>query len=134
MPEHQLDDPDVDTVCEKSTRAFVPEIVPAEVYPLELLAVPGRALPRGPRFDTVSEERRSRMAASRPSGLNGIRGFSLSLAVAPRNADLFTTHAKRMAISAPANRLWPSVWLWQKARRLRRPVTLDFSHVGRPTP
>ena len=36
--------------------------------------------------------------------------------------------------SAAANRLWPSGCLWPKARRLRRPVGLDFSHVGRTTP
>jgi hypothetical protein len=44
--EHQLNDPDIDAVGEQPARAFVPQVVPAEVDPLELLTIPLRTLPR----------------------------------------------------------------------------------------
>ena len=47
---------------------------------------------------------------------------------------IYSPRMRTDADSAAANRLWPSGCLWPKARRLRRPVGLDFSHVGRTTP
>jgi hypothetical protein len=44
LPEHQLNDPDVDTVGQESTGPFVPKVMPAEIDPLELLTVPLRHL------------------------------------------------------------------------------------------
>ena len=40
MSEHQLNDPDVDAIREQSTRAFVAQVVPAEIDPFELLSIP----------------------------------------------------------------------------------------------
>ena len=51
MPEHQLNDPDVDAIRQESTRAFMPEVVPMEIDPLELLAIPLGAFPRRSRHD-----------------------------------------------------------------------------------
>ena len=56
MAEHQLDDPDVDAVGQQAARAFVPQVVPAKIDPLELLAIPFGAFPRRPRFDAVRKE------------------------------------------------------------------------------
>ena len=39
---HQLDDADVHTVGEEAAGAFLPKVMPAEIDPLDLLAVPGR--------------------------------------------------------------------------------------------
>jgi hypothetical protein len=35
VSEHQLNDTDVDAVREQAARAFVPQVVPAEIDPLE---------------------------------------------------------------------------------------------------
>ena len=51
MSEHQLNDPDVDTVREQPARAFVAQVVPAEIDPLKLLAVP--LLAPGPGFGSM---------------------------------------------------------------------------------
>ena len=37
MVEHQLDDADVDAIGEQPASAFMPQVVPAEIDPLELL-------------------------------------------------------------------------------------------------
>jgi hypothetical protein len=55
VSEHQLNDADVDAVREQAARAFVPQVVPAEVDLFELLPIPLRALPSGLRFDAVRE-------------------------------------------------------------------------------
>ena len=102
VAEHQLNDPNVDAISEQSARAFMPEVVPAEIDPLKLLAIPFGAFSAGLwldamckqpecfpggldvrlvraslRFENVrigpSVDRRLRIAASRPSGLNGMR-------------------------------------------------------------
>ena len=57
VSEHQLDDADVDAVGEQPAGALVPKVVPVEIDPLELLAVPGRACPGRPRLDAVREQR-----------------------------------------------------------------------------
>ncbi len=56
MAEHQLDDPDVDAIRQQPARAFVSEVVPAEIDPLQLLTIPRRTLPRRSRFDAVSQQ------------------------------------------------------------------------------
>jgi hypothetical protein len=110
--QHQLNDPDVDAVREQAAGAFVTQVVPSQVDLLELMPIPLRSLLSGLRFDAVREEpqsfpagldvrlvdalalpnknasgpsaaRRSRIAATRPFGLNGMRRFSVSFAVAP---------------------------------------------------
>ena len=43
MAEHELNDPNVDAIGEQSASAFMPEVVPAEIDPLKLLAVPRNA-------------------------------------------------------------------------------------------
>jgi hypothetical protein len=48
VPEHQLDDADVDAVGQQPARAFVPQVVPAQVDALELFAVPRGARAAGP--------------------------------------------------------------------------------------
>ena len=55
MSEHQLNDADVDAVREQAARAFVPQVVPAEIDPFELFPIPLRSLPSGLRFDAVRE-------------------------------------------------------------------------------
>jgi hypothetical protein len=106
------DDRDVDAVGEQPARAFVSQVVPPQVDPQQLFAIPlGSATtrlgsPPWARRRTVSHAvwifgctapasvpktyasgpraaRRARIAASRPFGLNGMRRFSLSFAVAP---------------------------------------------------
>jgi hypothetical protein len=44
VPEHQLDDPDVDVVCQESAGAFVTQIVPVPVNLLQLLAIDSDAM------------------------------------------------------------------------------------------
>jgi hypothetical protein len=56
VAEHQLNDPDVDAVSQQPARAFVPQIVPAEVDPLELLPIPFGTLPRWFWLDAVREQ------------------------------------------------------------------------------
>jgi hypothetical protein len=55
IAEHQLDDPDIDTVCEQATRALVPQVVPAKVDLLELFSIPLRSLSSRLRIDAVRE-------------------------------------------------------------------------------
>ena len=40
VAEHQLDDPDVDATRQETARAFVSEVMPAEIDPLKLLTIP----------------------------------------------------------------------------------------------
>jgi hypothetical protein len=54
VAEHQLNDADVDAVGMQPAGAFVPEVVPAEIDPLELFTIPGGTLPRRSRFDAVT--------------------------------------------------------------------------------
>ena len=56
VAEHQLDDADVDAIGQQPARAFVPEIVPAEIDSLELLPIPRRTFPRRSRLDAVSQQ------------------------------------------------------------------------------
>ncbi len=46
VAEHQLDDPNVDAVRQEPARAFVSEVVPAEIDPLKLLTIPRGTLSR----------------------------------------------------------------------------------------
>jgi hypothetical protein len=56
VAEHQLDDADVDAVREQPARAFVSQIVPAEIDPSELFTVPCGAFPtRGRSSRRISE-------------------------------------------------------------------------------
>jgi len=55
LSEHQLNDPDVDAFREQAARAFVPQVVPAEIDPFELFSIPLRSLSSGLRFDAVRE-------------------------------------------------------------------------------
>ena len=55
VAEHQLNDADVDAVGMQPAGAFVPQVVPAEIDPLELLTIPGGTLSRRSRFDVVRE-------------------------------------------------------------------------------
>jgi hypothetical protein len=55
VAEHQLDDADVDTVRELSTRALVAQVVPAEIDPFELFSIPLRPLSSRFRFDPIHE-------------------------------------------------------------------------------
>jgi hypothetical protein len=45
VPEHQLNDTDVDTVRQQAARAFVTQVVPAQIDALELFSIPLRSLP-----------------------------------------------------------------------------------------
>jgi hypothetical protein len=54
VAEHQLDDSDVDAVGQQPAGAFVPEVVPAKIDPLELLAIPRSTFSRRSRSDAVS--------------------------------------------------------------------------------
>jgi hypothetical protein len=55
VSEHQLNDPDVDAIGQQPARAFVTQVVPAEVDPFELLSIPLRSLPSGLWLDAVRE-------------------------------------------------------------------------------
>jgi hypothetical protein len=55
VAEHQLDDADVDAIRKQPACAFVPEVVPAEVDPLELLTIPRGAFPCWSRLDAVRQ-------------------------------------------------------------------------------
>jgi hypothetical protein len=54
VPEHQLDDPDVDVVCQEAAGAFVTQIVPVQVNLLQLLAL-GVVSVGGSRLRRVSQ-------------------------------------------------------------------------------
>ena len=56
MAEHELDDPDVDTVGQQPACAFMPQVVTAEIDPLELLAISRGAFATGPRLVAVREQ------------------------------------------------------------------------------
>jgi hypothetical protein len=55
VAEHQLNDADVDTVGQQSAGAFVSEIVPAQVDPLQLLTIPLGTFPRWSWLDAMRE-------------------------------------------------------------------------------
>jgi hypothetical protein len=55
VAEHQLDDADVDTVSQQSACAFVPEVVPAEIDPLEF-ALGGRTRTPENRRETTDRD------------------------------------------------------------------------------
>jgi hypothetical protein len=55
VPEHQLNDANVHAVREQATRALVTQVVPAEVYLLELFSIPLRSLSSRLRIDAVRE-------------------------------------------------------------------------------
>ena len=57
MAEHQLDDANVDAVGQQSARAFVPEVMPAEIDPLKLFTIPRGTFPRRSRLDAVGQSR-----------------------------------------------------------------------------
>jgi len=56
VAEHQATHPNVDTIGEQSASAFMPEVVPAEIDPLKLLAVPLSALSAGLWLDAKCEQ------------------------------------------------------------------------------
>jgi hypothetical protein len=55
VSEHQLNDADVDAVREQAARAFVPQVVPAEIDPFELFPIPLPSLPSRLWVDAVRE-------------------------------------------------------------------------------
>jgi hypothetical protein len=55
VAEHQLDDPDVDAVGSQAARAFVTQVVPAEIDPFEMFSIPLHALSSSFGFDVVRE-------------------------------------------------------------------------------
>jgi hypothetical protein len=55
VAEHQLDDADVDAVSQQSACTFVPEVVPSEIDPLELLTIPRGTCPGRSRLDAVRQ-------------------------------------------------------------------------------
>ena len=57
MAKHQLDDPDVHAIRQEPARAFVSEVVPAEIDPLKLLTIPRSTFPRRSRLDAVGQSR-----------------------------------------------------------------------------
>jgi hypothetical protein len=56
VPQHQLDDADVDAVGEQPAGAFLPQVVPAEIDPLELLSGPCGAFAARLRLVAVREQ------------------------------------------------------------------------------
>src|SRR5207248_2326757 len=56
VPEHQLDDADVDAVRQQPTSAFVPQVVPSEIDAPQLLRVPLHALLSRLRCDAVRQQ------------------------------------------------------------------------------
>jgi hypothetical protein len=57
VPEHQLDDADVDPVRQQPTGALMPQVMPAEIDPLDLLGIPLRPVPDGrARLDPMGEQ------------------------------------------------------------------------------
>jgi hypothetical protein len=55
VSEHQLNDADGDAVREQPARAFVAQVVPAKIDPLERFSVPLRALPSWLGLNAVRE-------------------------------------------------------------------------------
>jgi hypothetical protein len=55
VSQHQLNDPDVDAVRQQAARAFVTQVVPAQIDALELFSIPLCSLPSRLRIDAVCE-------------------------------------------------------------------------------
>ena len=56
VTEHELNDADVDAVSEQPAGAFVPQVVPTEVDPLKLLAIPRDASAARLRLVSVRQQ------------------------------------------------------------------------------
>jgi hypothetical protein len=60
VSEYQLNHADVNAVSQQPARAFVAQVVPPQIDPVQVLAIPGRAVSARPRRD-LAGDRRPRM-------------------------------------------------------------------------